>query len=242
MRAALVAHELVYGYPDGRRGLDGLSLEVATGERVAVLGPNGAGKTTFTLHCNGILTPSAGTIEVDGLPVGGEHLREVRRRVGLVFQDPDDQLFASTVRDDVAFGPANLGRRGADLDGVVDAALERFGLTPLADRPPYHLSMGEKRRAALAGVMAMVPTVLVLDEPTANLDPWTRQELGIVLDDLDVTQVIVTHDLLFALERCPRAVILDGGRVVADGATEDLLADTALLAAHRLVLPRGPRR
>jgi cobalt/nickel transport system ATP-binding protein len=228
-----------FAYPDGRLALDGVDLAVQQGERVAVLGPNGAGKTTLVLHSNGVLRPHEGEVRVGGTLVDDASLREVRTQVGLVFQDPDDQLFLPTVRRDVAFGPHNQGLRGTDLDATVDAALDRFGLLDLAERPPHHLSVGEKRRATLAGVFAMDPSVLVLDEPTANLDPWARQELGRLLADLEVTQVVVTHDLLFALEHCARSVILDAGRVVADGPTTQLLGDVHLLAAHRLVLPAG---
>jgi cobalt/nickel transport system ATP-binding protein len=230
---------LRYAYPDGRRALDGVDLVVAPGERVAVLGPNGAGKTTLVLHLNGTLRPDGGTVAVGGVPVEKATLREVRRRVGLVFQDPDDQLFMPTVHDDVAFGPANLGLRGEALTGRVEAALTAVGLPGTGDRAPHHLSLGQKRRAAVATVLAMEPDVLVLDEPTANLDPAARRELATVLTALDLTTLVVTHDLPYALELCPRSVILGDGRIVADGPTGALLADTALLAAHRLELPFG---
>ena len=230
-----------FAYPDGRVALEGVDLAVAAGERVAVLGPNGAGKSTLVLHTNGVLRAQQGEVVVEGTTLDDASVGEVRRRVGLVFQDPDDQLFLPSVRRDVAFGPHNLGLRGDRLEARVQAALARFGLLEVADRPPHHLSVGEKRRATLAGVFAMQPSVLVLDEPTANLDPWSRQDLGVVLGDLDVTQLVVTHDLLFALEHCPRAVLLDGGRVIADGPTDALLGDAELLAAHRLVLPAWPR-
>lgn len=236
---ALAARDLTFRYPDGHLALDGFSLEVAPGERVAVLGPNGAGKTTFALHCNGLHTPRTGSVEVDGMPVVEDNLAEVRRRVGLVFQDPDDQLFLGTVFEDVAFGPANAGLRGAELDAVVDAALDAVGMAHTRAKPPHHLSGGERRRVAIATVLSMSPRLLVLDEPTSHLDPMAQRELTDLLLDLDVTQVVVTHDLPLALELCPRAVIVDDGRVVADGATADLLADADLLTAHRLVLPYG---
>jgi cobalt/nickel transport system ATP-binding protein len=239
--SALELRGVRYAYPDGRLALDGIDLVVAPGERLAVLGPNGAGKTTLVLHANGILRPQAGEVLVDGVVLDDGSVADVRRQVGLVFQDPDDQLFLPTVRRDVAFGPHNLGLRGEQLEARVHDALERFDLLHLADRPPHHLSVGEKRRATLAGVVAMRPSVLVLDEPTANLDPWSRRELAGLLADLDVTQVVVTHDLLFALEHCERSVVLDAGRVVADRSTERLLADTELLAAHHLVLPAWRR-
>nr|MDJ0792254.1 ABC transporter ATP-binding protein [Acidimicrobiia bacterium] len=219
--------------------LQGVDLEVAAGERVAILGPNGAGKTTLALHLNGILQPHAGTITIAGVSVVEDNYREVRRMVGLVFQDTNDQLFMPTVREDVAFGPANLGMTGEALDQRVDAALEVVSGSELADRPPHHLSGGEKRRAALATVLSMEPEVLVFDEPTSGLDPAGRRELIGTLSDLPMTQLVITHDLPLALELCPRSVIMNGGRVVADVRTSDLLEDPDLLADNRLELPYG---
>jgi len=235
---------LAHAYPDGHQALFGVDLRVDVGERVALLGPNGAGKTTLVLHLNGILAPGSGTVRVSGLPVEGRHVAEVRRRVGVVFQDPDDQLFMGTVRADVEFGPRNLGLRGAELDARVAEALAAVGMSDVVDRTPHHLSFGQRRRVAVATVLAMRPDVLVLDEPSSNLDPASRRELADVLRSLDVTVLMVTHDLPYALELCERSVVLDGGVVVADGATPDVLADGALLAAHRLELPVGfdPRR
>lgn len=231
-----------HAYPDGRQALCGVDLTVATGERLAVLGPNGAGKTTLVLHLNGVLAPTAGRVTVDGLDTADKaSLREIRRRVGLVFQDPDDQLFCPTVRQDVAFGPANLGLDADEVDARVVEALDAVGMGTAVDRAPHHLSVGERRRVAVATVLAMRPTTLVLDEPSANLDPASRAELAAVVRDLDLTLVVVTHDLPYALELCPRAVVLDEGRVVADDATAALLADADRLAAHRLALPAGLR-
>jgi cobalt/nickel transport system ATP-binding protein len=239
---ALEVDGLSFAYPDGSAALHGVSLRVERGERVALLGPNGAGKTTLVLHLNGILgggVAGAGQVRVAGLPVGRDSLREVRRRVGIVFQDPDDQLFLPTVGEDVAFGPANLGLTGAALQARVRRALEQVGMGDAADRPPHHLSFGQRRRVAVATVLAMDPEVLVLDEPSSNLDPASRRELAEILVALDITVLMVTHDLPYALQLCPRSVILSEGRVVADGPTADLLSDSALMAEHRLELPYG---
>ncbi|MHC9293408.1 energy-coupling factor ABC transporter ATP-binding protein [Mycobacterium sp. LTG2003] len=230
---------LHHAYPDGHVGLRGVDLTVSSGERVAVLGPNGAGKTTLMLHLNGVLRATSGAVRVTGLPVTRENLREIRRRVGLVFQDPDDQLFMPTVAQDVAFGPANFGLAGDELAARVQRALAQVSLTEQADRNPAHLSGGQRRRAALATVLACDAEVLVLDEPSANLDPVARRELAETLAALDTTMIIVTHDLPYAAQLCSRAVIMDEGRIVADGAIDAVLADAELLAAHRLELPWG---
>jgi cobalt/nickel transport system ATP-binding protein len=237
--AAVAVRAVSYRYPDGCQALRGIDLDVAPGERVAVLGPNGAGKSTLVLHLNGILLAQEGSVEIDGIPVVHRNLAEVRRRVGLVFQDPDDQLFMPTVRQDVAFGPANLGLRGAELDRRVHEALAATAMADHADRPPHHLSLGQRRRVAVSTVLAMHPSVLVLDEPSSNLDPQSRREFAELVRELALTTLVVTHDLLYALELCSRAVVLDAGRVVADGPVEDVLADADLLAAHRLELPYG---
>ncbi len=237
--ASLRVEQLAYAYPDGHQALFGVNLVIEQGERVALLGPNGAGKTTLVLHLNGILTAGHGRVQVAGMDVAPKDLREIRRRVGIVFQDPDDQLFMPTVRDDVAFGPANLGLRGAELAARVECALTQVELLDLADRPPHHLSFGQRRRAAVATVLAMEPEILVLDEPSSNLDPASRRELAEVLRSLEITVLMVTHDLPYAAELCPRSVILSGGTIVADGATHDLLGNADLLAAHRLELPYG---
>ena len=235
---------VAYVYPGGHQALFGVDLHVHPGERVALLGPNGAGKTTLVLHLNGILLPGAGTVTVSGLPVTDAHLLEVRRRVGIVFQDPDDQLFMPTVGDDVAFGPANFGVTGPALRERVDAALRTVDMLDYRDRSPLHLSGGQRRRVALATVLACRPEILVLDEPSSNLDPVARRELAEVLLGLETqgwgtSMLMVTHDLPYALQLCPRSVILDDGVVVADGPTRELLADPALLARHRLELPFG---
>lgn len=237
MTEALSVRGLGFAYPDGRVALHGVDLVVNEGERVALLGPNGAGKTTLALHLNGIYEPSSGSVSVGGIPVTPPNLAEVRRRVGLVFQDSNDQLFMPTVGEDVAFGPANLGLDEDDIATRVGEALAVVGGEDLESRPPHHLSGGEKRRAALATVLAMEPEVLVIDEPSEGLDPAGRRELIETLLTLPVTQLIITHDLPLALELCSRAVIMNAGKVVADGDTAGILGDGDLLAANRLELP-----
>jgi cobalt/nickel transport system ATP-binding protein len=231
----IAARGLRYRYPSGAAALDGVDLHVARGERVAVLGPNGAGKTTLMLHLNGLL-------HGDGeLRVCGDDPRaaDLRARVGLVFQDPDDQLFMPTVREDVAFGPLNLGATPEQAVARADEALGAVRMGGAGERAPHQLSLGQRRRVAIAGVLAMAPELLVLDEPSASLDPRTRRELLELLEAMALTMLVVTHDLPFAAQLCDRAVVLSGGRVVADGACLDVLEDAALLAAHDLELPAG---
>ncbi|MEU3348692.1 ABC transporter ATP-binding protein [Streptomyces sp. NPDC006700] len=237
--ASLEVSGLAFAYPDGHQALFGVDFSIGRGERVALLGPNGAGKTTLVLHLNGILGGGTGTVTVAGLPVSRKHMAEIRQKVGIVFQDPDDQLFMPTVREDVAFGPAAAGLKGPELQARVTTALERVGMAEFADRPPHHLSFGQRRRVAVATVLAMEPEILVLDEPSSNLDPASRRELADILRSLDVTVLMVTHDLPYALELCPRALVLSDGVIAADGATGELLADDALMRAHRLELPFG---
>lgn len=239
MTPAIRVAGLRHTYPDGHAALDGVDLTVETGERVAILGPNGAGKTTLMLHLNGVLTASAGSVEISGMRLERKTIRDIRQRVGLVFQDPDDQLFMPTVAQDVAFGPANFGVRGEELERRVKAALDVVSLADQADRSPGHLSGGQRRRAALAAVLACEPDILVLDEPSANLDPVARRELAETLLGLNTTMLVVTHDLPYAAQLCDRAVIMDGGVIVADDDVRSVLSDARLLAAHRLELPWG---
>ncbi|MFD7439361.1 energy-coupling factor ABC transporter ATP-binding protein [Streptomyces sp. NPDC059861] len=237
--SSLEVSGLAFAYPDGHQALFGVDFRIGRGERVALLGPNGAGKTTLVLHLNGILGGGTGSVRVAGLPVERAHMAEIRRKVGIVFQDPDDQLFMPTVREDVAFGPAAAGLKGAELQARVERALEQVGMAGFQDRPPHHLSFGQRRRVAVATVLAMKPEILVLDEPSSNLDPASRRELADILRALDVTVLMVTHDLPYALELCPRALILSEGVIAADGPTGELLSDDSLMRAHRLELPFG---
>ena len=236
---ALEVRDLSFSYPDGTPVLHSIDFHVHPGERVALLGPNGAGKTTLVLHLNGIFSADSGSVTVAGLPAVEENIHEIRRRTGLVFQDPDDQLFMPTVRQDVAFGPANFGMHGSHLDDRVVAALEAVGMLDVIDRPPHHLSLGQRRRVAVATVLAMQPEILVLDEPSSNLDPASRHELAHILEALDITMLMVTHDLPYALELCERSLVMNNGRIVADGPTAAILADRELMRANRLELPFG---
>jgi cobalt/nickel transport system ATP-binding protein len=239
--ALIDVHDLTYVYHDGTRALDRLSLHIAVGEAVGLVGPNGAGKSTLILHLNGTLR-GQGTVRIHGVELDKHHLRDVRRMVGVVFQDPDDQLFMPTVFDDVAFGPLHLGLAEAEVRERVASALAAVGCGGLERKAPHHLSAGQKRAVAIATVLAMQPDILVMDEPTSNLDPRSRRRLIERLAALDITKVIATHDLDLILELCPRTVILDGGRVVADGSTDAIFADEPLLLAHGLELPPSQRK
>ena len=239
---SLEISSLAYAYPDGNQALYGVNLAINQGERVALLGPNGAGKTTLVLHLNGIIPTMQGQVRVAGEVVdskNAESIKSVRHKVGIVFQDPDDQLFMPTVGQDVAFGPYNAGLRGLELERAVKEALELVGMSEFIDRPPHHLSFGQRRRVAVATVLAMKPEILVMDEPSSNLDPAARRELAEIITSLDVTLLMVTHDLPFAHELCQRAVILSAGVVAADDEISRVLSDKQLLTAHRLELPKG---
>lgn len=240
MNAAIEITNLRYRYHDGTEALRGVSLRVAPGECVGLLGPNGSGKSTLLLHLNGILPEKPtvdGAIRIQGEAVTAENLEEVRRQVGLLFQDPDDQLFCPTVAEDVAFGPQQLGLGEPEVKARVAQALTRVGLPDFGHRATHHLSHGEKRRVCLAGVLACEPSLLVLDEPTSDLDPRGRREFKALLRQIPATKLIATHDLELVVELCPRSIVLDRGQVVADGSTIKLLSNEELMLAHGLERP-----
>ncbi|HEY3744094.1 MAG TPA: ABC transporter ATP-binding protein [Bryobacteraceae bacterium] len=214
---------LTHRYEDGTEALRGVDFTLEPGECVAALGANGSGKTTFVLHLNGLLTPAAGTVRVCGMDVNKANLARIRQRVGLVFQDSDEQLFMPTVIEDVMFGPLNQGVAAADAEARARKALEQTGIAKLAGRAPYHLSSGEKRRAALAGILAMDPEVLVLDEPTTFLDPPGQRDLRDLLMTLPQAKLIVTHDIPFARTLASRAVFFAEGRISAEGPVEEIV-------------------
>ncbi len=221
--------DLHYSYPDGTQALRGVSLRIVHGESVALVGANGAGKSTLLKHLNGCLTPEAGTVRVGGFPLTPKTLAQVRKTVGMVFQDPDDQLFMPLVREDVAFGPLNLGLPPEEVEERVRQALATVGAGHLADRPPYRLSAGEKRSVAIASVLSMEPSILVMDEPSSHLDPRARRQLIRLLSSFRHTKIIATHDLDMVLDLCPRTAVLREGRIAADGPTLEILQNEELL-------------
>jgi cobalt/nickel transport system ATP-binding protein len=235
----LTVEALGFGYPGGRPVLQDVGFAVSAGERLALLGANGAGKSTLLLHLNGLLTPGSGAVTVGETRVTPATVREVRRQVGLVFQDPDDQLFLPTLLEDVAFGPLNSGAAPAEAERVARALLGRLGLEGAAERAAHHLSGGEKRLASLATALVMEPGLLVLDEPTAGLDARARRRVVELLQERRETLVVATHDLEVARALCGRALVLSGGRVAAHGATRSILEDEHLLRANGLVDPLG---
>lgn len=232
----LMISDLHYHYPDGHVALQGVSLNLCEGDKVALVGPNGAGKSTLMLHLNGILT-GEGEVNVGGLRIEPDNLPVIRAMVGLVFQSPDDQLFSPTVFEDVAFGPLNMGLPEEEVRERVDQALAMVNMSAYRDRLSHHLSVGEKKRIAIATVMSMRPQILVLDEPSAGLDPRARRSLINLLRDLPITMLVSSHDLLMVQELFPRMVIMDEGKIVADGLVAELMADEALLEAHGLEKP-----
>jgi cobalt/nickel transport system ATP-binding protein len=226
--------DLRFSYPDGRLAIDGLTLNIRPGESVGLVGPNGAGKTTLFLCLCGVLRPTPGTVSVAGLdPADPAQRKQLPAHVGVVFQNPDDQLFCSTVGDDVAFGPLNLGLSADDVRDRVAESLKRVGMTGQDDRVPFHLSGGEKRRAAVAGVLAMHPEVLLLDEPSMFLDPRGRRELIRLINALQGTKLIASHDLALVRDTCRRVIVVDAGRVVVEDGVE-LLKDAELMERHGL--------
>jgi len=240
MNDAIEISNLKYRYHDGTEALRDVSLRVEPGECVGLIGPNGSGKSTLLLHLNGILPEKIsadGAVKIFGGSITAKNLETIRRQVGLVFQDPDDQLFCPTVQEDVAFGPQQLGLSETDVAARVHRALEQVGLHGFDHRATHHLSYGEKRRACLAGVLACEPKILVLDEPTSDLDPRGRREFKALLREIPATKLIATHDLEMVVELCSRAIVLDRGAVIADGPVAELLGDEALMLAHGLERP-----
>lgn len=232
-------NELVFTYPDGTAALRGISLKIRQGECVAVIGGNGAGKSTLLQHLNGYLMPTSGEVRVGDFTLTSETAKWIRRSVGMVFQDPDDQLFMPTVFEDVAFGPLNLGLTVPEVTKRAMDALDRVGMGHLRDRPPYKLSAGEKRAVAIATALAGLPDVLVMDEPSSNLDPRGRRRLIELLKSFEHTRMIATHDLELVVEICPRVIVLDHGQVVAEGPTALILGDEALMLKHGLEKPHS---
>lgn len=229
--------ELHFAYPDGHVALRGINLNICDGEKVALVGPNGAGKSTLMLHLNGILNGGSGELSIAGMSLIEKNLPVIRAMVGLVFQNPDDQLFSPTVFDDVAFGPLHMGLTEDEVRRRVEAALAAVEMDGFGDRLSHHLSVGQKKRISIATVLAMKPQILILDEPSAGLDPRARRSLINLLRELPITMLVSTHDLRMVQELFPRMVIMDEGEIVADGLTAELLADQTLLEAHGLEKP-----
>lgn len=239
MSKYLKINNLSYAYPDGHKALKGIDFSINQGESIAILGPNGAGKTTLILHLNGILGELKGEIEVDGLEYSTENIGKIRKTVGVVFQDPDDQLFMPTVIEDVMFGPKNFGYSNEESETNAVEALKMVGMENFQDRAPHHLSFGQKRKVAIATVLASKPKLLVLDEPASNLDPASRRDLIDILIKLDISIILVTHDLPMALEICERSLVLNEGIIKKDSLTKDILQNKQLMKENRLELPYG---
>jgi cobalt/nickel transport system ATP-binding protein len=236
MTSVLQVHDLHFSYHDGLAALRGVSFEMCEGEKVALVGPNGAGKSTLMLHLNGILS-GHGDVTVEGNRLTRDNLRVVRSMVGLVFQNPDDQLFSPTVFEDVAFGPLHMGLPMGEIESRVKSALEAVRMSSFRDRLSHHLSVGEKKRIAIATVLSMEPQILILDEPSAGLDPRGRRTLINLLRELPITMLVSTHDMRLVEELFPRTIVMDEGQIVADGQTKDILQNEELLTAHGLEKP-----
>jgi cobalt/nickel transport system ATP-binding protein len=229
-------NDLHFSYPDGHVALHGVSFKLCPGDKVALVGPNGAGKSTLMLHLNGILN-GRGEVEVGGMRLMRDNLHVIRAMVGLVFQNPDDQLFSPTVFEDVAFGPLHMGLPEAEVVARVEKALEAVRMSSYRDRLSHHLSVGEKKRIAIATVLSMEPKILVLDEPSAGLDPRARRTLINLLRELPITMLVSTHDMKLVQELFPRTIVMDHGQIVADGNTNDILENESLLNEHGLEKP-----
>ncbi|UCD85883.1 MAG: ABC transporter ATP-binding protein [Deltaproteobacteria bacterium] len=230
----LEINDLTYSYPDGTRALDGVSLMIDEGERVGIIGPNGAGKSTLLLHLNGILGQN-GCVRISGMEINRSNLKDVRRKVGMIFQNPDDQLFCPTVFDDVAFGPRNLRIPEDEVARRVRQSLEAVGLMGFEERSAFHLSFGQKKRVAIATVLSMEPELLAIDELSSNLDPGTRRSMIQLLKELGGTQIIVSHDLDLVSQLCQRVIILNNGQKIAEGETREILRNQELLKANDLL-------
>ncbi|MBF0119214.1 MAG: ABC transporter ATP-binding protein [Desulfobacterales bacterium] len=230
-------NDLHYTYPDGTSALSGISFRITHGESVAIVGANAAGKSTLLLHLNGFITPNIGKIRIGDFSLTKKTLPMIRRTLGMVFQDPDDQLFMPTIYDDVAFGPINLGLSKEDVHNKVLDALSSVGILHLKDRPPYRLSGGERRAAAIATVIAMSPDILVMDEPTSNLDPKSRRNLIELLKTFKHTKIIATHDLDMAVDLCERVIVMHNGKIVADGSIMEIFQNDSILFSSHLEKP-----
>ena len=239
MKNYLKINNLSYSYPDGHKALSSVSFSIDQGESISILGPNGAGKTTLILHLNGILGKLSGEIEVSGLKYIPDNIDKIRKTVGVVFQDPDDQLFMPTVIEDVMFGPKNFGFTQKEAEENSLEALKMVGMEKFEDRAPHHLSFGQKRKVAIATVLASKPKLLVLDEPASNLDPTSRKDLIDILKSLNISLILVTHDLPMALEICERSLVLNEGEIKKDDLTINILKDEKFMKKNRLELPYG---
>ncbi len=239
MSKYLEISNLTYEYPDGYKALNEISFDLEEGDSLGILGPNGAGKTTLILHLNGILGELDGSIKLNNVEFVEDNLAEIRKTVGVVFQDPDDQLFMPTVLEDVMFGPKNFGFSEEASKENAEEALKMVGMNDYQEKAPHHLSFGQKRKVAIASVLASKPQLLVLDEPSSNLDPSSRRELIDILLSLEISIVLVTHDLPMALEICPKSIVVNSGLITENGKTIDLLTNKKVMRENRLELPYG---